>query len=213
MYGASMGIERADEARAERQETMHFHKTADAMTEPAPRLPRHPGEKQRIDWLALFQEVESGKSCTVVAARYAVGGRQMKADTLQKRLKRWRAAAARGDDVERRLAEGKETGRGQRKRVFTKEEEEELAGRIQAEKGEGGLVDRQYVMDMAVKFYNTLHPVALRSVSTFACSPRWITAFRRRHGFNTSRHKIRPVKPAAPADRTALEDRVAPCSS
>ena len=176
------------------------------MSEPVPRLPRRKGAKQRIDWLALFREAEAGEACTVVADRYRVGGQPIKSDTLQKRYKRWKAAVAAGDETERRRTEGKETGRGVSNMSFTTQQEEELAGRIKAEKGEGAIITRQYVAQMAVEYYNTTHSHATRSVQNFAASSKWFSSFRLRNGFNTSKHKVRPVKPKTAVARRALED-------
>ena len=89
---------------------------------------------------------------------------------------------------------------------FTNEQEEELAGRIKAEKGEGAIITRQYVAKMAVEYYNTTHTHATRSVQNFAASSKWFTNFRLRNGFNSTKHKVRPVKPKSAIARRALED-------
>ena len=57
-----------------KEEKTHTHQTNDAMSEPAPRLPRHIGVRRSIDWLKLFQEVEAGESCAAVSDRYRAGG-------------------------------------------------------------------------------------------------------------------------------------------
>ena len=129
------------EQSAEREETTHSHQTKDAMSDPVPRLPRRAGAKQSIDWLKLFHEHEAGKSCVAVADEYRAGGRLLKADTLQKRYKRWKRAKDRGDEGEMSKAEGKETTKGQYSMAFTPEEEKELADKMIAEKGEAALLD------------------------------------------------------------------------
>ena len=199
---------RGGRERGLREETTHNHQYNDAMSELVPRLPRQRGKKQAIDWLALFREVEAGAKCVAVAAQYRVGGKPLKASTLQKRVKRWREAVAAGDEEGRRRAEGKETGRGVSQMSFSRAEEEVLAGRIQTEKGEGALVDRQYVREMAVEYHKELHPIlALRSVTPFTCSSQWITRFRRRNGLSTTEHKIRPVPSTTALSRKELEER------
>ena len=93
--------------------------------------------------------------------------------------------------------------------MFTKAEEEELARRIRVEKGEGVEVERSYIKQMAFDYYEECHPRSLRSVTTFACSPQWITHFRLRNQFNTSRHYVRDIKPPTPEERSELEEKVA----
>ena len=209
MYGGSTVGERGEEERAQREERRHSHQTNDAMSEPVPRLPRHTGVKQAIDWLKLFQEVESGESCVAVADRYGAGGRPLKAGTLQNRLRQWRRARERGDEAAVRRAEGKETTKNQHKMSFTLEEEKELADQIKAEKGEGKMVVNAHIVEQALKFYGERHPRSLRSVTPFACSPHWITRFRRRNGFNDSKHYVRQLLTTDPAERDKQHEDVA----
>ena len=200
---------RGGEESAQREETTHSHQTNDAMREPAPRLPRHSGVKQSIDWLELFQEVEAGESCTVVAGRYRTGGRPVKVDTLRRRLKRWRAAKKAEDSEEVSEAEGRSTARGRCRMAFTDAEETELADSIKRGKHEGAMVDRRYLAQRALQFYGERHPRSLRSVSSFACSPQWLTRFKRRNQLNYSKHTVRQPKPPTAEQFEAKIEEVA----
>ena len=78
-------------------------------------------------------------------------------------------------------AEGVEQGRVCNRTAFSKEQEQELAERIRAEKGE----ERAYITEQALRFYEECYSHALRSntVATFACSPQWVSGFRLRNCF------------------------------
>ena len=108
-----------------------------------------------------------------------------------------------------RVAEGKETKRGEHRMVFTKAEEKEMAERIKAEKGEGVMLDHTYIVETALKLYREHHPNALRSSTPFVCSPHWITRFKRRNRLNNSKHYVRQLRPADPAERDNQHEVVA----
>ena len=93
-----------------------------------------------------------------------------------------------------------------RSRSAFSQAEEELARRIRAEKEEGKEVERSFIVQHAVRYFNELHSQPLRSLAVPAVtySPQRVTKFRLRMRFNTKPHKIRALKPKTTEKRRTV---------
>ena len=101
------------------------------------------------------------------------------------------------------------SGRRYSHSTFTAADEAELASRLRAAKREGKVVDRAIVSKAAMDFWRECNPRPTRQTAPFECSPQWVTGFRRRHGFNTSKHKLRRQGPAQREDDDSKADAMA----
>ncbi len=172
----------------------------------APGLPRQGRYKQQIDWKSLFEEVDRhpDHSCTDVAQRYKdVSGR-----TLRRRYKQWEKAQDADDNHSAEIAEGKIDGRRYSTSSLGLEGDCELADFVEGKKAENNIVTRQQVVDQALRIHGRQHPHSLRS-HPFSASGHFLTRFRRRHGFRTTKHKIKQHKPTTTDQENARIDESA----
>ena len=102
---------------------------------PSQRAKRVNHYKQQIDWLPLFQQVQSGRTCAAVAAEHSdVTGRN-----LQKRYQGWCEAKEAGDAFAVAKWEGKVSGTRYNHSTFTAADEAEVTSRLRATKQAGPL--------------------------------------------------------------------------
>jgi hypothetical protein len=148
--------------------------------------------KRQVDWLPLFEQVQSGRTCPDVAAEHP----DVSLRNLQKRYRGWCTAKESGDVFAIAKWEGKVSGNRYSNSTFTAADEAEVASRLRAAKRHGEYVSRQEVMKAVMELWAERHPRPTRSVAPFKCSPQFITRFRRRHGFSTTKHQLRTQGPA-----------------
>jgi hypothetical protein len=174
------------------------------MSEPTERRPRLPHYKQQIDWLKLILEVRGGRTCVEVASSHGVPGWK-----LQRRVRKWDKAQKEGDDFQVAVAEGRADGRLYNNSALTPEDEKALAGELRADKGEHCIVTRGEVKKRAIEFWAKRHPHPTRSTPSFVVSQQWVTRFRHRHGFSTTKHKATYKPPLTPAQEDDRIDKTA----
>ena len=173
-----------------------------APTERVKRAKRVAHYKQQFDWLPFFEQVKAGRSCTGIAAEHP----QLTASTLQKRYREWCDATRAGDAFAVTKCEGKVDGRRYSHSSFSAADEAEVASRIRAAKRDSKVVTRAEIVDSVMALWAERNPHPTRSIAPFKCSKQFITRFRRRHGFNTTRHKLRRQGPAQEADEDSKID-------
>ena len=163
-----------------------------ASNERVKRVKRVAHYKQQIDWLPLFEQVQTGRACTLVAADHP----GVNVRTLQERYRSWCDAKRAGDAFAISKWEGKVNGRRYSNSRLSAADEEVVAARLRAAKREGEIVRRPQLVKAVMELWMERNPHATRGLSPFNCSPQFVTGFRRRHGFGTTPHKLKRQGPA-----------------
>ena len=118
----------------------------------------------------------------------------MKPRTLQERYKAYKDAQLHDDHQRIAATSGEIDGRRYCRTALGFADDYALAERVRALKRDHQIVDRTLICAAAAELWGEQHPRPLRSVR-FVISPQFVTRFRRRHGFNSSRHRLRTSRP------------------